>query len=175
MKINWDRWVKRDRGTLLFCGYAFLASAILFVYLDCTKVKVKSKEDLVFINGPFQNYSWIKYTKGSLLTFKLQNFNARFQIAADFYGILKREEFKNIPYGQNITTAIPKEDEHFLNSNNQLLAFSVASGKDTFLSLDDTIRKHNDYTFVIGVGLFILLGFIFIYFGYKSKIKTSIF
>ena len=170
MKINWDRWVNRDRGTLLFVGYAFFVCTIMVSYLDYAKPKIESTNDLIFIPGTFQGYSWIKFSKGSLLTFSLEDFSARFQIAADFYGILKKEKFKNIPQGKKIMVAIKMGDEAYLDSaEDRLLVYGVSSDEDTFLDYKDALNKYNDYTFVIGSGIFILLGSIFLYFGYKSK------
>jgi len=176
MKINWDRWVRRDRGTLLFTAFAWFLSAGAFLYLDFSKPTIKSKSDLTFISGSFVNYSWISYTRGSSLIFKLENYTNKFKIKADFFPLLKTEEFKSIPYGKNINISIPKGFEKYLNTNKDpFFVYSISSDQETYLDFNDTIKKHNSPLFSIVSSIFILLGSIFIYLGCRAKVKTSIF
>lgn len=177
MAINWVRFIKRDRGTLLFVGIFFLIAAIVLLFLYFDKVKIKSKDDIAYISGPFEKYSWVSYggRNGSSLTFKLQNYNNVFKIKADFFSILRRDEFKKIPYGDTLTVGIPKSFMKVLNTQKTpFFVYSIASNRLTYLDLNKVIAKHNSILFIYGAGLFMILGYIFIYFGRKANLKTSI-
>ena len=177
MAINWDSFVKRDRGSLLFGGISsfIVAVAMLFLYLN--KEKIKSKEDITFISGPFDEYNWVNLggRNGSSLTFRLQNYRNRFKIKADFFSILEKDQFKKIFHGDTLTIGIPNDFGKYLNTSKDLFfIYSIASRNFIYLSLDAAIAKHNSPLFLFAALVFALCGCIFIYFGRRAKIKTPI-
>ena len=177
MAINWDSFVKRDRGSLLFAGISsfIVVFAILFLYFY--KEKIKNKEDITFITGPFEEYIWVNLggRNGSSLTFKLQNYRNRFKIKADFFSILEKEQFKKISNGDTLTIGIPNAFAKYLNtSKDPFFVYSIASGNCIYLSLNEAIAKHNSPLFLFAALVFALCGCIFIYFGRRAKVKTPI-
>ena len=109
MKINWDRWIKRDSGSLLFLGYTFFFIAAFLLYLDLTKPVINSKNDLLFISGPITDFYFFDGSRGiHNYTLRLKNFKNTFQIEADFLRLFKSDEFRTIRAGQEVTIAIPK-------------------------------------------------------------------
>ncbi|RYZ25251.1 MAG: hypothetical protein EOO10_18775 [Chitinophagaceae bacterium] len=177
MVINWGKLVRRDRGSLLFSGILSLAVSVGMVFLYFDKEKIKSKEDITFIRGPFREYSWVDLggRNGSSLTFTLQNHHNRFKIKADFFSVLQKDQFKTIPYGDTLTIGIPNGYAKFLNTQKQpFFVYSVASKDFTYLDLKDAIAKHNSPLLLFAAGLFAIGGYAFIYFGKRAKVKTPI-
>ena len=168
MKINWDRWIRRDKWTLLFGGFFMIAISISLLYIDYTKPQVKKKEDLLFIKDAFSDYSWVKYSKGSRLTLRLQHYSNDFQIKADFYSILDKKGLDNISYGDSIEVSIPAESAKDLNIDNALI-FSLRTDHFTLLDYRDAIKNHNSNLIKIFAVILFLAGVLFVYFGYKSK------
>lgn len=177
MAINWDKFVRRDRGTLLFGGIFNLAFAFVVLFLYFNKVKIKRKDDISFISGLFNEYRWdgLGGRNGSSLTFTLQNYSNRFKIKADFFSILQKEKFKAIPYGEELTVGIPNSYVKFLNTAKEpFFVYSIASGDLTYLDLKSAVSKHNSPLFLLAAGLFAIGGCVFIYFGRRAKVKTAI-
>jgi hypothetical protein len=146
MAINWDKFVRRDRGSLLFAGILSLASAVAMLFLYFDKEKIRSKEDITFISGPFEEYNWADLggRNGSSLTFTLQNYSNRFKIKADFFPILQTDKFKAIPYGATLTIGIPNGFAKYLNTPKEpFFVYSIASNNFTYLDLKDAIAKQN--------------------------------
>lgn len=172
MKINWDRWIKRDKGTLLFAGFTLVCAAIAILYIDLTKPEVKKREDLFFIKDIFSDYSWIKYSKGSRLTFRLQHYNNNFQVKADFYSVLDKTSLNSISNGDTVEVSIPAESVKHLNTDgSDLLAFSLQNHYTNCMDYRDTIRKHNSNFIKIAAGVFFLIGSVSVYSGFTSKRK----
>jgi hypothetical protein len=110
---------------------------------------------------------------GSSLTFKLQNYNNRFKIKADFFSILQKDKFKSIPKGDTLVIGIPNGFTKYLNSLKEpFFVYSIASNDQTYLDLKETIDKHNSHLFLYMAGLFSLAGYAFIHYGQRAKIKT---
>jgi hypothetical protein len=177
MAINWDKFVRRDSGSLLSAGVLSLAAAIIMLFFYFGKEKIKGKEDITFIRGPFEQYSWINLGggNGSSLTFTLQNYSNRFKIKADFFPILQIDKFKAIPYGNTLTIGIPKGFAKRLNTAKEpFFIYSIASSNFTYLDLNRTIAKHNSPVLLFATGLFAICGYTFIYFGRRAKVKTPI-
>ena len=175
--MNWDNFIRRDSGTLLFSGILSVAisAIILFLYFD--RVKVKGEDDITFISGPFDGYSWVDLggRSGSALTFKLGNYSNRFKIKADFFGILQLNKFKAIPYGDTLIIGIPNAFAKYLNTGKEpFFVYSIASGSTTCLDLSKTIAKHNSPLFLFAAGLFAIGGCAYIFFGRRAKVKTPI-
>ena len=177
MAINWDRFVRRDRGSLLFAGIFSLASAVVMLFFYFGKEKIKSKEDLTFISGPFEEYSWVSHggRNGSSLTFKLQNYSNRFKIKADFFTLLQKDKFKAIPYGDTLTIGIPNSFARFLNKpEDPFFVYAITSNHSTYLNMNEVIAKHNSPLFLFMAGLLAIGGYTFIHFGRKAKVKTTV-
>ena len=177
MTINWDKFVRRDRGSLLFGGILSLASAFAMLFLYFDKEKINSNGDITFISGPFKEYSWVDLggRNGSSLTLTLQNYSNRFKIKADFFSILQKERFKAISYGDTLTVGIPNSYVKFLNTAKEpFFIYSISSNDLTYLDLKNAITKHNSPLFLFAAGLFGIGGYVFIYFGRKAKVKTPI-
>jgi hypothetical protein len=68
-----------------------------FLYFD--KERIESKSNIAFINGPFDEYSWVDLggPNGSSLIFKLQNYSNQFKIAANLFSILLRKYVLRYP------------------------------------------------------------------------------
>ncbi len=176
MKINWDRWVKRDRGSLIFIGFLCLFCAIAFLYIDLTKPEIKDKNDLIFITAPITDFNFYDGNRGiHIYTIRLKNYRSSFQIKADFLSFFKSDEFRTISSGQDVTVAIPRVFEKALNSDKTLLIYSLTSNNENFLDCAQTIEKHNSNLIKYFSVLATLIGIVFIYFGNKAKDKTTLF
>lgn len=172
MSIDWDRFIRRDRRTLMFAGIISLAAsfALLFIYLN--REKVKSKNDITFVSGPFDEYSWTGSggRNGSSLTFRLQNYSNDFTVKADFFSILKSNAFKTISHGDTLTIGISNNSAKYLGSpKDKFLVYSISSAAVNYLDLDKAIAKHNSKLFLVWVALLFLCGCALIYFGFKAK------
>ncbi len=177
MTINWDKFVRRDRDTLLFAGVLSLASALAMLFLYFDKVRMKSNDDITLISGTFNEYNWVDLggRSGSSLTFTLQNYSNRFKVKADFFPILQKEKFTAIPYGDTLTVGIPNSYVKFLNTPKEpFFVYSIASKNLTYLDLKNAITKYNSPLFLFAAGLFGIGGYFFIYFGRRAKVKTPI-
>ncbi|MDZ4793380.1 MAG: hypothetical protein SGI83_03795, partial [Bacteroidota bacterium] len=107
-------------------------------------------------------------SKGSRLTFRLQNCRDNFQVAADFYSILKKD-FKNISYGDTVKISIPSVHEKYLNKGKKLLqVFSVEGNQKIYLNYYDSIRKYNSFLMKFIIGLFLIIGVTALYYRHKS-------
>ena len=177
MKINWDRWVKRDRGTLLFAGYTLIIAAIIVSTIKFSRAKVKSAEDLHFISAQFKTYEFIDGNKGyHNYQIWLKGYSNAFKISADFLSLFHKTKFINSPSDSSLTLSIAKEDLNILNKNNDyLMIFSLTDSSENYLDLTETIKRYNSNQDYIYFGILFLLGIILLYFGYKSKIKAPIF
>ena len=177
MAIKWDKFVRRDRGSLLFGGILSLVTAFVLLFIHFYKENINSKDDITLISGQFNEYSWVDLGKrnGSSLTFTLKNYSNRFKIQADFLSILKKDKFKSISYGETLIIGIPNSYVKFLNTEKKpLLVYSIASNNLTYLDLKNTIEKHNSPLILLFSGLIGVGGLIFIYFGKRAKVKTPI-
>lgn len=175
MAINWNKFVRRDRGSLLFGGILSFAVAFVMLFLYSEKEKIKSKSDITFITGPFEEYNWVGLggQQGSSPTFKLGNYNNRFKIEADFFPVLQTDKFKSIPYGDTLTIGIPNSAAKYLNLQRQpFFVYSITSKDFTYLDLKDTIAKYNSPLLLFAAGLFVIGGYAFIYCGRRAKAKT---
>ena len=178
MRINWEKLgFRRDRGSLIWVGILCLGSAVAMLFLHFDKEKIKSKKDITFIAGAFEEYNWVDLggRNGSSLTFKLQNYRNRFKIKADFFPILQKDKFKTIPYGDTLTIGIPNGFTKYLNTPKQpFFVYSIVSNNFAYLDLNAAIAKHNSLLFLLAAGLFAIGGYTFIYFGRRAKVKTPI-
>ena len=177
MKINWDRLIKRDRGSLLFLGYGCFLIAIILLYLDFTKPVIKSKDDLLFISGPITDLNFYDGNRGThIYTIKLKNYTNTFQIKADFLSFFKSEAFRTIPPKQEVTIAIPKKFQKTLNTKYDILfIYSLTSNTETYLDYVQALKQHNSNLLKYFSVLAAVIGIVNIHFGNKAKNKTPIF
>lgn len=168
------KWAEKNRDKLFFIGYLWIGVAAFLLYLELTKPNIHTKDDLVYLSGPFTGYNWENRSKGSELIFSLANYPCNFQIKADFYPILKTPEFKNIAYSELLTVGIPKgyESRIVIRSRN-VCVYSITSAKENYLDISRVIKKHNSIFMEISISILILLGACSIYWGYRSKHRTE--
>ena len=172
MRINWARWFKTDRSHLLRGGLILLFAAIIWLYLYIDKPRIKSKEDLIFVSGPFEDYTWVSMGggKGSSLTFKMQNFPFRFKIKADFFPILRTNAFRQIKYGEILTVGIPKGDTTFLQyGKTPFFVYAISSSGHTYINTVDAIKKHNSPVLLYASFGFGVAGLLALYYARKMK------
>ena len=178
MRINWEKLgFRTDRGSLMWVGILCLVSAVGSLFLFFDKEKIKTKKDITFISGPFEEYHWVDLggRNGSSLTFTLGNYSNRFKIKADFFPLLQTDKFEAIPYGDTLTIGIPNGFAKYLNTPKQpFFVYSIASNNFTYLDLNAAIAKHNSLLLMFAAGLFAIGGYTFIYFGQRAKVKTPI-
>ena len=175
MKINWDRWINRAPKRLPFIGIMLILAGAALAFMDLTKPVIESRSDLIFVSGAFGGYSWVKLTHGSSLTFSLQNYNDRFKIKADFFGILEKEKFETIPVGKIITIAVPKSYAKYLNHHQNpafVYGLSLVEGDEVYLDFEEVIKKHNSHLIIIFSLFYILLGIYFISLAQRAKAKA---
>jgi hypothetical protein len=157
----------------IFSGFMFSLSAVVLFIIKLSQPQIKSENDLAFISGKFNGYSFIKGNKGRRhYTFDLINYSNHFQIKADFLKYFKTEDFKLLKTEDSITLSVAKVDLNSLNlSNNDIFIFSVQDSTKKYLKSEETIKRYNSngecYLFIF---LFIL-GVIFILFGFRIKAK----
>ena len=177
MKINWDRWIKRDRGTLLFVGYSACIFAIALMTIKFSRPKVKNGNDLYFISAPFKDYKFIDGNKGyHNYEIWLKGYSNSFKINADFLSLFNKNKFTSSSSGDSLTISIAKDDFTKLNKGNEyLFIFSIKDASQTYLNPAETVKIYNSSNDYYYFSTLILLGLVLLYFGYKSKIKTSIF
>jgi hypothetical protein len=171
--IGWLAKVNMSR--FLVAGCIIIITGLGLLFLEFTKPIIKDKTDLYFITGTFYDYDWIKYSKGSSLTFRLKDYDNNFRIKADFFQILKQTEFKNIPMGEKINVGIPKGFEKYLNIDKEpFFVYSISSEKENYLDYKEVIKKHNSNFMKIFASIFILFGFILLIIRFKLKPKLSV-
>ena len=130
---------------MTFGGILLLASAIAICWVELSKPKIKTINDLYFIKGHFRDYDFDKHGgRYAIYTFRLKEFSNSFKIKADFLGGFRINEFKNLISGNDLKVSISKKDLNNLNTNNSyFFVFSIANNDITYLDSDFTIRKHN--------------------------------
>jgi hypothetical protein len=170
-------WIKKDRGTLLRMGYTCCIFAIAYLALLFSRPKVHSENDLYFLNGEYQNYQFTDGTRGShTYLIWLKNYSNPFQVDANFLDLFNKYEFEELPSDYPLTLSISKEDLNKLNNpNDNVRVFSIVYDNVKYLDTVDTIKEYNsilNYCYFFGL---LVAGVLLVYFGYKSKIKTSIF
>lgn len=176
MAINWNKFVRRDRASLLWGGIFFFMGSVALLYFYLDRETIRGKDNITFIKGPFEEYHWIDYgMDGASLTFELQNYNNRFKIKADFFSILQKDKFKSVPRGDTLTIGIPKRFVKYLNTPLQpFFVYSIASKDFTYLDLRETIKINNTPGPLIAALVFVILGYYFIRLGKRAKVKTTI-
>jgi len=173
MKVDWKKILGTNRSNHLYAGIVSICVAIAIPCIKLSWPIVREKSHLFFIEDTFKDYKWTRAGRGSLLTFRLQNYRDNFQIAADFYSILKRKEFKNISYGDTIIISIPKAHKEYLNTGKRRLrVFSVEGRHDVYLSYNRSIKRYNSPLLIIGAAFFLLLGIGLLY--YRSKMRSPL-
>ena len=176
MKINWNRWIKRDRGTLLLAGYVACIAAIVLMTIKSSRPNVKSVDDLYFISAPVSEYKFIDRKRGyHNYEIWLKGYSNPFKINADFLNLFNKDKFTNSLSGDNLTLSIAKENFNKLNKGNEYLSiFSLTDANEIYLNPTETVKKYNSTNDYYYFSSLILLGLILLYFGYNSKLNTSI-
>jgi hypothetical protein len=176
MAINWNKFVRRDRASLIWTGILFLIGSLGLLYFYFGRERIRSRDDITFITGPFEEYSWIDYgMDGASFTFKLQNYSNRFKIKADFFPILQKDKFKSITHGETLTLGIPNRFVKHLNKPKQpFFVYSIASNDLPYLDLRVTIKVHNTPGPLVAAIVFGILGYYFIHLGRRTKVQESI-
>lgn len=154
----------------------FFIGSMGLLYFYFARELIRGSDDVTFIKGPFQEYSWIDYgMDGTSLTFKLQNYINRFKIKADFFSILQKDKFKSIPYSDTLTIGIPNSFVKYLNKPKQLFfVYSIASNGFTYLDFGEAIKVHNTPGPLVAAKVLVMLGYYFIHLGRRAKVKTPL-
>ena len=169
--------MRRDSGSLIFAGLFFLISAIVLLYFYFSRDQITSKNDIKLVHGPYEKYDWIDKggKNGSSLTFHLLGYNATFKIKADFFSVLKKDDFKAIPQRKNLIIGIPNKDTLNLKSHGEIIfVYSIAGDDFTYMSFADTLKKHTTNLLLIAAGFFGIFGALLIYFGRRAKVRHQI-
>jgi hypothetical protein len=178
MAINWKKFffVRRDSGSLIRAGIICFIGAVGLLYFYLTRETIRGSDNVTFIKGPFNKYSWIDYgMDGASLTFELQNYSNRFKIDANFFSILQKNRFKSIPSGDTLTIGIPNRFVKYLNTPKQpFFVYSIASKDFIYLDLKETIKLNNTPGPLIAAIVFVILGLYTIHLGRRAKVKTPI-
>ncbi len=174
MKNFGNKWAKMDPSKFLFAGCITIIIGIGLIFLESTKPTINNERDLDFISGTFYDYHWTKYNKGSSLTFRLKDYDNNFKIKADFFQILKQQEFTAISMGEKIRIGIPKGFKKYLNTDKDpFFVYSISNEKENYLDYKEVIKKHNDYLMKIFAFILILSGIILLVIRFKSKLSVS--
>ncbi len=162
------KWVDNYTVTV-----ACIAGGLFFLYHQLTRPNLKSKDDILQVEGQVSNYSF-KRIPGARATSKqyyiwLDNYPCTFQIKADFLSFFFQSSFENeIRKGDNVKLTIPKDHKNQLyKSNENIFILSASKNTTEYLSLEDTMPKEND-NFDIYAGLLFIMGGI-VYYILKSK------
>lgn len=173
MKINWERWVRLDKGRFLFAGSMLCIASLAFLYTRFSQPKPQTKDDFKIIKGQLKSSNFIKGSRGYRnYTFRLDGYNNAFKIKADFLCYFDATDFQQLENGETLTVGISNEDKNNLNStSDHLFVYLIRNESKIFLDDKDTIAFQNSMTdYYYFSGLF-LLGLTFIYFGFKIKTK----
>jgi hypothetical protein len=175
VKINWERWVRLDKGRFLFAGSMLCIASFAFLYIRCSQPKPQSKDDFKIIKGQLKNTNFINGFRGRRnYTFELNGYSNSFKIKADFLRYFYATDFQQLENSETLTVGISNEDKNNLNSTSDyLFVYLIRSESKIFLDEKDTIAFQNSMTdYYYFSGLF-LLGLTLIYFGYKIKTKET--
>ena len=173
--MNFKQFFNFDKSRLTFAGFLLLASAFALSWIELSKPKIKTANDLYFIKGHFRDYNFSKNGgRYTTYTFRLKEFSNSFKIKADFLGGFDIDKFKTIGNGEDLTVSISKDDINNLNTGNSyFFVFSLTNNEISFLDADYTIAKHNSNFIYYASALFTILGFTSIYFGQQWKRKQD--
>ncbi|RZJ75097.1 MAG: hypothetical protein EOO45_06640 [Flavobacterium sp.] len=162
----------------LVLGYKYLPAIIiicfgcLFLIKEMTSFTIKNTDDLIFLKGEVENYSF-KIKRQSRRTTKSYDFNitlkdypCEFKINADFINYFLKRDFEiNVKPGDSITLAIPKAEEHLTGNHERLMVMGISEGNQTYLNPSITVMEENSNTriylgilsLVIGITLYIMI------------------
>ena len=154
-----------DRLVVLF----FLAS-VFFFYVDFSKEKLKSKNDLIYVSGPFLWYNYTLYTKTSVFSFRLKNYSSIFRINSDYLELLNISKFKALTSGKIITIGIhPSNQDNLNDDDSPIFVYSIESGSQVYLNVSDSIKKYNSSIVKFFWPLFLSLSILSDIFYFKRK------
>lgn len=146
---------------LIFC----VAFSFYFTYEFFTKDKVESEKDLMEIEGQLADYSFRDGTghrrMGHEYYILLSNYSNVFQIKADYLNDFKALDFISmVNKGNKVTLTIPKSQEKYLNTKDNVFVTSIKVKRKTYLDKNKVIDSEQSYTLLYGAAGFLILGFI---------------
>jgi len=162
MKISTFKKLSRSFTFLLFP-----VIGIFFLYHQTQRPKVKSENDLIYIDGKIKDYSFA-YQSGrstsKIFYIWIEGYKCKFQIIADYISYFEKSKFEeNKKLGDSLSISIPKENETELYKNEKIIAMSINDNKNIYLSEKDTIAEENKhFDIYAGIGFLILGGIVYI-------------
>ncbi|ULQ57118.1 hypothetical protein KJS94_02765 [Flavihumibacter rivuli] len=153
-----EPWIDRRQYALV--TFSVLVGSWL-LYSSITSRKVSSLADLTTVEGQLSRYSFIDGKKGTKRYYIwLTQYNASFQIPADFISYFDKDHFKEaVGPGQTISISISKDDiNKTRHSNYRIRIYSLQTESQSFLLSSFTLKKENNIIqYMIGP-LFIMAG-----------------
>lgn len=155
------KYLSRKYLGLLFTSLISLS----FVYMFFTKEEIKSKDDLMKIEGRMLNYDFkeiVKY-KRTLHQYylTLDTYSNLFQIPADYLNAFEKQYFlSTVRKGDIITLSIAKGQVKLLNTDQMVRITSITSQGRHYLRQDDVIEIEQSNTLLYGALLVFGVGII---------------
>lgn len=160
---------KNKSTGLRFVSFCFALAGILFIYGEITKAKYRSIDDLVFINGPFKDYTDYNAGKTHIFSFRLKNYSNNFIINNDYLHLLQFDSFFKIKDGQNIKVGfLPGSQENINTIGKKIYVYAISGNNVNFLDAKDTIKQYNNKHMLL-FGLSLLVCAILAY-SYSNKL-----
>lgn len=135
--------IKQRLMGLKFCIMLFALVAVTIFYIDYNREKFQSINDLAFIRGPFEKYSFTHFGRTADFTLKLHNHINVFRLNTDYVGFMNLDQFKKISRGDIISLGILPSQSLNVNSNNPIFVYSIWGDNGVYLSARDSARVYN--------------------------------
>lgn len=145
--------------------FAFAVSFMMFLNFFIED-KVRSENDLQYIEGSVVEYSFKQGFRGSKIYYIwLENYGCTFQIPADYLHLFDEFNFRRIVnVGSKVVLFIRKSELKYLKRNKDIFVFHVNDPIYTYLSQKDTIEiemkpmgLYGGFGFLIGGIMYLLI------------------
>lgn len=151
-------------------SFCFTIAGLFFIYGECTKARYRSMNDLVFINGPFRNYTVDNAGKTHIFSFQLKNYSTNFIINNDYLHLLRFNSFVKLKAGQNINVGFLAAPQETINAiGKEIYVYAIAGNNENYLDSKNTIIQYNNKNGLL-FGLLLLICAIL---SYRNSKKLS--
>ena len=175
MRLPFQRWATGSKFTYFLSGGALLTIGFVYVFLHLSSPKIKSKKDLQFFNGILIEHEYYHNSRGVQdCFFRLKGFSDEFAVGNKIK-TFDISGFENLVNGDSVTVGLSKGDFARLNlGSDQIFIYALSSTNRIFLDYKDSIQKYNSNQVYYICALLLIFGFLLIYLGCISKVRSLI-